>query len=401
VKQISVTQPKLVADFSCVGGECREHCCQGWTIAFDKSSVNRYLNSKNAAIRHTAKTAIKITKKQYGHWGEVLFHTESKNCPFMDTEKLCSIHSAMGAQALSPTCSSFPRTSRVYKNEIEKSLNLSCPEVTRLLLNDRESMSMMESISVQQDVNNAPMMDLKAKVINLFCQNIFSVENVSVEEQVYAVVKFLMVAEKLENLEENIGTLETVYFSLVNELASGKIKAELGGFNQNYSLKFALISLIQSYFTKKATARGGAVLNHYFTQLYQQFESVGDTVPAEQVMENIESVWRDVAGSYLATHDHLFKNFFKYKLWEQGFPQNNGRSMLNNLYLIVAEFYFLKTLLAGQAIVAGKIEQDNIIDVIYSFHSLSQHNQEAGKLFHQHIDSVKLGDDLSLLQLLI
>jgi lysine-N-methylase len=61
----------------------------------------------------------------------------------------------------------------------------------------------------------------------------------------------------------------------------------------------------------------------------------------------------------------------------------------------------LKRYFAGQAIVAGKIEQDNIIDVIYSFHSLSQHNQEAGKLFHQHIDSVKLGDDLSLLQLLI
>ncbi|STD27772.1 Uncharacterised protein [Enterobacter asburiae] len=74
-------------------------------------------------------------------------------------------------------------------------------------------------------------------------------------------------------------------------------------------------------------------------------------------MENIESVWRDVAGSYLATNDHLFKNFFKYKLWEQGFPQNNGRSMLNNLYLIVAEFYFLKTLLAGQAIVAGKLNK--------------------------------------------
>ena len=71
--------------------------------------------------------------------------------------------------------------------------------MTRLLLNDRESMAMMESISVQQDVNNAPAMDLKAKVINLFCQNLFSVEAVSVEEQVYAVVKFLMVAEKLQN----------------------------------------------------------------------------------------------------------------------------------------------------------------------------------------------------------
>ena len=84
----------------------------------------------------------------------------------------------------------------------------------------------------------------------------------------------------------------------MNELVSGKIKAELSGFNQNYSLKFGLISLIQSFFTKKTASRGGAVLNRYFSQLYQQFEAVGDSVPAEKVMENIESVWRDVAGSY-------------------------------------------------------------------------------------------------------
>jgi hypothetical protein len=38
-----------------------------------------------------------------------------------------------------------------------------------------------------------------------------------------------------------------------------------------------LFCRIQSYFTKKATARGGAVLNRYFDQLYKQFESVDDT----------------------------------------------------------------------------------------------------------------------------
>ena len=77
MKQIVITQPKLVADFSCVGGECREHCCQGWTIAFDKSSVNRYLNSKTRQFARRRRRELKLPK-QYGHWGEVIFHTESK-----------------------------------------------------------------------------------------------------------------------------------------------------------------------------------------------------------------------------------------------------------------------------------------------------------------------------------
>ncbi|HBC8589284.1 MULTISPECIES: flagellin lysine-N-methylase [unclassified Citrobacter] len=401
MKQIIVTQPKLVADFSCVGGECREHCCQGWTIVFDKSSVNRYVNSRDSSIRRIAKTGIKITKKHYQHWGEVIFQTESKGCPFMDAERLCSIHSTMGAQALSPTCSTFPRTSRIYKNEVEKSLNLSCPEVTRLLLSDKDSMSMMESTGVQQDYNNAPLLDMKIKVINLFCQNIFNVTDVSVEEQIYTMVKFLMVAEKVDSIEESISDLENVYRALVNELVSGKVLTELQNFNQNYSLKFALISLMQGYFTKKMSSRGGRVLNHYFTQLYGHFDATGDTVSAESTMRKIEAEWCDVAENYLKDNEHLFKNFFKYKLWQQGFPQNNGRSMLNNLYLIVAEFYFIKTLLAGHVMATGKIEQDNIVDVIYSFHSLSQHNQDVQQLFHQQIESVRLGDDLSLLQLLI
>jgi hypothetical protein len=398
MKQISVTQPKLVADFSCVGGACREHCCQGWTISFDKSSVNRYQNSKNAAIRHTAKTAIKVTKKQYENWGEVIFHTESKSCPFMDAEKLCAIHGSLGAEALSPTCSTFPRASRIYKNDVEKSLNLSCPEVTRLLLSDRESMALMESTHVQQDVNNAPSLDMRTKVINLFCQNILNVAHVSVEEQIYAIVKFLMVAEKLENIEDGIYTLETVYFALVNELESGKIKAELQGFSQNYGLKFSLISLMQSYFSRKMASRGGAVLNRYFRQLYAQFDAADD---AQRTMQDIEAAWRSASADILIQNDHLFKNFFKYKLWQQGFPQNNGRGMLNNLYLIVAEYYYIKTLLAGHAKVAGEIHHDNVIDVIYSFHSLSQHNADVQKLFHQQIENVRMGDDLSLLQLLI
>jgi lysine-N-methylase len=61
-------------------------------------------------------------------------------------------------------------------------------------------------------------------------------------------------------------------------------------------------------------------------------------------MENIESVWRDT-GAVTWRPMTIYLRTFKYKLWEQGFLQNNGRSMLNNLYLIVAEFYFLKTLL--------------------------------------------------------
>ncbi len=401
MKQIIETKPKIVKDFSCVGGSCREHCCQGWKITLDKPSVRRYLNSKEIQISSIAKSAIKITKKNPANWGEIIFSTKNSNCPFMDDASLCSIQGKMGAEALSPTCSTFPRASRIYKNEIEKYLNLSCPEVTHLLINNKDSMSMSESTHIQKNFNNAPTLAIKDKVISLFCQNIFNISEGSVEVHVYAMVKFLMVAEKVESIENSIVQLESLYYTLADEIRSGRLQVELSGIKQNYALKINIISLMETFFLQKTSARGGHVMKGYITQLQQQLITKDESQSTDLAMEKILAGWKGVADKCFDADNYLFKNYFKYKLWAQGFPRSNELSMLSNLYLIVAEFYFIKALLSAHEVTTGSTDNDDIINVIYSFHSLSQHNQSIQQVFNEYIHKVRCGDNLSLLQLLI
>ncbi|WHP29777.1 flagellin lysine-N-methylase [Trabulsiella odontotermitis] len=401
MKQITITQPKLVTDFSCVGGSCREHCCQGWAITLDKASVRRYQNSKDNAIRHLAQQSIKVTKKSHAAWGEIIFSDGNKNCPFMNSERLCSIHSSLGGDALSDTCATFPRLKRIYKSEIEKGINLSCPEASRLLIADPYAMTMDSTIELHNGFNKAEKASVQTKIIGLFCLNILNIDTLSVEENLYGIVKFLLFAEKLERIDEHFDQLEAVYHVIASDLLNGKIKNELAGVNQNYNLKSAVIFLMQNFFKAKSASRGALVLLEFIKTMDRLFELFADDKKSSAQMAKIETGWQDNAGNMLACHHYAFHNLVKYKFWQSAFPLGNGKNLFSNLYLIVSEFYFIKTLLAGRLYEKGRVTEDDVIDAIYSFHSLTQHNTQTSAQFHQYIESVKFGDDLSLIQLLV
>ncbi|WP_223195156.1 hypothetical protein, partial [Salmonella enterica] len=40
MKEITVTEPAFVTRFSCSGSACRDHCCKGWKITLDKTTVS-------------------------------------------------------------------------------------------------------------------------------------------------------------------------------------------------------------------------------------------------------------------------------------------------------------------------------------------------------------------------
>lgn len=41
MKEITVTEPAFVTRFSCSGSACRDHCCKGWKITLDKTTVKK------------------------------------------------------------------------------------------------------------------------------------------------------------------------------------------------------------------------------------------------------------------------------------------------------------------------------------------------------------------------
>ncbi|EHM1959577.1 lysine-N-methylase, partial [Salmonella enterica subsp. enterica serovar Heidelberg] len=66
----------------------------------------------------------------------------------------------------------------------------------------------------------------------------------------------------------------------------------------------------------------------------------------------------------------------------------------------VAEYAFIKLLTAASVHERGRLEWDDVTNIVYSFHSRSQHNSEVAKNFHHHIETVRTGDDLSMIHLL-
>ncbi|MDE5801320.1 MAG: flagellin lysine-N-methylase [Lachnospiraceae bacterium] len=123
--------------FQCIGGECPFTCCAGnWTIPIDKE-----------------------TKREYdcvdGEFGQILREnilsdddssfrfrlTEDGRCSFLTAENLCKIYQELGPEKLCYTCQIYPRIVFQCGDILFRTLTLSCPEVSRMLLDKTEPIS--------------------------------------------------------------------------------------------------------------------------------------------------------------------------------------------------------------------------------------------------------------------
>lgn len=55
-------------------------------------------------------------------------------CPFLDSDGLCQPHARFGITALSNACAFFPQVLSAYRDDVEMTGALSCPEVVRFCL---------------------------------------------------------------------------------------------------------------------------------------------------------------------------------------------------------------------------------------------------------------------------
>lgn len=400
MKEIVINEPAFVRSFSCTGGACRDHCCKGWQITLDKQTVKKYTTSKDFIIRTIAEQSIDIVKKSQQDWGIVKFSPQTGNCPYFDEDRLCRVQKSMGAQALSQTCSVFPRSNRVYKAEVQHSLNISCPEVASIIFSDADAMRFSERVVLQDKFNNTGPARAQNKLLNQFCLSLIDFVETDVETGLYAIIKFLMFIEKIEIIDDaSLVEIENAYAILAGQLQSGEMKQELAALSTDKKVKVSLVLLMQDFFRKKATTRGSGVLNYYIDYLLHALFAQQDAGLEEKITA-IENAWQEIVLPSFEESAFAIKNFILYKFWQNNFPNYQGVPPLRALYMIVAEYYFIKLLASACAKHKGSIERDDLVNIVYSFHSLSQHNKALTETFYGHIESVRSGDDLSMIHLL-
>lgn len=399
MQEITVTEPHFVTTFQCTGTQCRDHCCKGWNIHLDKATVNKYVSSKNEIIKSIAKENIILLKKNITQWGMIKLADDTGNCPYLTEDSLCRVQKTLGAQALSTTCQTFPRIERVYKNDVRKSLNLSCPEVVSIVLTDPNAMMLNEKSIVKSQANVKSALTPQQKLLNLFCLSLVDQAGRDINAGFYALIKFTLFIEKFKAVDNNaLAEVEPVYHALLAQLQSGELRKELSEFPADRNIKLSLVLLLQDYFRSNSVGRASGVLNYYIECLLRILTQ-GDTQSVDEEIARLEATWQKVYEQQDETGFDL-KNLILYKIWENNFPKQKNVDPLRSLYMIYAEYYFIKILIAASAYERTYLEKEDAINIVYSFHSRSQHNPTVHENFHKHIETVRTGDDLSMIHLL-
>ncbi len=129
--------------FHCIGSACYDNCCIGWDVDIDKASYRRYTKEKNSEIAPIVERYLYVKAAYYDP--EVDYASvellDNKRCPFLNEENLCHIQKALGEQALSNVCKSYPRIYNKIDGIAECALSPSCPEAARLILYEGYSAS--------------------------------------------------------------------------------------------------------------------------------------------------------------------------------------------------------------------------------------------------------------------
>ncbi len=127
--------PIFYKDFRCLAGACRDNCCGGWEIAFNKKD---YLRIKRAARSEELKELLskgmsRLRKEQIENFYARFEVGADGVCAFQTEEGLCRLQQECGEEALPEVCRMYPRKFFYTSAAKEFALSPSCEGVLAML----------------------------------------------------------------------------------------------------------------------------------------------------------------------------------------------------------------------------------------------------------------------------
>ena len=131
-------------EFKCIADKCPKSCCIGWQIVIDEDSVNKYTNT-SGNFSDRLKAGI--------DYNEQCFKQNATRCAMLNDNGLCDLQSTLGEDYLCNTCRMFPRHIEEFQDIREYSLSISCPEVTRMIMEPEFVFTISET---EDDIEDNP-----------------------------------------------------------------------------------------------------------------------------------------------------------------------------------------------------------------------------------------------------
>lgn len=398
-------KPIFVCKFQCVGPECLMTCCgRNWSITIDKKTHQKYVLSSRADIASIAKENLVLLRKGKNSYSRVKLN-EKGECPFVDENKLCMIHRDLGEEALSHTCSTYPRSSTRYQNETRHTLTLSCPEVVRRVLFDPDAMLLQEQdelvagyktnlIGQRQSVSQTQ------QVIHLFAWNLIQSPSHNIEENLMALAQFILCLQHVNfDLHNKFAEVENFYEALLHELQSGKSLLSSGNLAKSNAMKYLALSVMGTNAANLSAQGSFALEGHQQIAAYLNIAGISDPAELEGKFDAINQQWHRLCEHSCLSEPHVLRNYLLYKLYSSYFPGKDLPTIMRQFYRIVLDFFYIKCILSVRAM-QGEIDQQVVMKTIASLSEKTMHRSDMDARMDFAIDKINGGDDLSCLLLM-
>lgn len=131
--QIEVLEPLYLKDFHCIGNQCKNNCCHGWTVTIDENTFKKYKKIKSP-ISPKLQNCISKNRTNPTPYNYGKIKLKEGICPFLNENNLCEIYINIGEQYMCNTCKQYPRKHTLCGSTFSSSLALSCEEACRIAL---------------------------------------------------------------------------------------------------------------------------------------------------------------------------------------------------------------------------------------------------------------------------
>lgn len=396
--------PDYLTNFQCIGSDCEDTCCKDWRIDIDSDTYKKYDSINDLSLKNLIKNNIKKSSSKdrfkYGH----ISLTCKNECPFLDKDKMCSIHLNLGEEFLSNTCYIYPRVINEYNNTYEKSLSLSCPEAARkILMNEKgiefnynyepENTRGFVSKRITPDYNkenNLILWDLRALSIAIIQKRELHIED--------RLILLGIFSSKIK--EASSGSKKGNLVKILDEfklfLEQEDLTSILHGLNGNSKIKIDLTNFLIEYRVKQGIKyeRFIDVIN----EMAKALEMTSDT-NMERSIDLYGIYYSKYYRPFIQKHEYIFENYLVNHIFKDMYP-NSVNKMFDEYLKIVINFTMIKMILVGVSGYNKLLNFDTVVKVFQSFSKTVEHNGD----FYNKVNKIFKGnmlDEMSYLTILI
>ena len=307
---MNILKPDYFDQFACIGGDCPNTCCAGWgDITIDEESLTKY-NKVQGPFRERLQENIDQKKKQ--------FRLKEHACPFLDEEHLCEIYKELGEQSMCYTCRAYPRTRDDYKELVQLNLTISCPEVARLLLEHKETITFQY---FEQDTLDCKPTVVVPKIQQKLFDAYFETQGVAID---------LMQKKDISLSKRLLTTM--FYIKNIQKTLDRNMLGETVKMNQQYSnpeyinaivsqmdtikieplLYIDLVFLLLNSDICTKMLSQIALNNDEYNNIYKKYIFNKSRDHLKEVIETYEPEFED----YMRERTHEYENYFVYMIYE-------------------------------------------------------------------------------------